>query len=377
MPGAFDQTDAMARLRRLSAHLRSRFREWREAPVPWTDADLDALGHEVFDLQYRFNRPYRKYCDRRHVTPDSVTGWKQIPPVPTEAFRVVDLVAGDPAEVALTFLTSGTTRGVARRGRHLVLDPELYRASLRATFDVFALPEYPVYMCALHEPFAAKSDSSLAWMLDDVMATYGEPGWIHAAGPDGLDHAAILRFCETAVSSDTPVLLLGTTRAFDDWLEWLARKGVRISLPTGSRVMDTGGAKGREGMSRESVLEGLEECLAVGRADVINEFGMTELLSQRYSASEVTPDGARLLVGPPWLRTRSLDPITLEDMPDGEPGILCHFDLANVASVSMVLTEDVGIAHADGIEWLGRTPGAPPRGCSLATAELLEAQHAR
>ena len=39
-----------------------------------------------------------------------------------------------------------------------------------------------------------------------------------------------------------------------------------------------------------------------------------------------------------------------------------------------VLTEDRGRAHGEAIEWLGRTPGAPPRGCSLAIAELLGAQ---
>jgi hypothetical protein len=69
-----------------------------------------------------------------------------------------------------------------------------------------------------------------------------------------------------------------------------------------------------------------------------------------------------------------LDPVTLEELPDGDEGILCHYDLANLGSVCAVLTEDRGRVAGDGIEWLGRTEGAPPRGCSLATAELLEAQ---
>ncbi|MDH3427700.1 MAG: hypothetical protein OEM23_04620, partial [Gemmatimonadota bacterium] len=77
---------------------------------------------------------------------------------------------------------------------------------------------------------------------------------------------------------------------------------------------------------------------------------------------------------PPWLRTRVVDPVSLAPLPDGEDGLLCHYDLANVGSVVAVLTEDRGRARGDTIQWLGRTPGAMPRGCSLATAELLEAQ---
>ena len=52
-----------------------------------------------------------------------------------------------------------------------------------------------------------------------------------------------------------------------------------------------------------------------------------------------------------------------------------HFDLANLGSVCAVLTEDRGRMVIKNVEWLGRTPGASPRGCSLATAQLLDAQH--
>ena len=135
--------------------------------------------------------------------------------------------------------------------------------------------------------------------------------------------------------------------------------------------MDTGGVKGRSGLERSSVIRGLADALGLAGDSVINEFGMTELLSQRYGYG----DPPWPLVGPPWLRSRVLDPLTLDELPTGEVGILCHYDLANLGSVCAVLTEDQGRIVGDGIEWVGRTPGAPPRGCSLATAELLEAQH--
>jgi hypothetical protein len=76
---------------------------------------------------------------------------------------------------------------------------------------------------------------------------------------------------------------------------------------------------------------------------------------------------------PPWARTRVLDPETLEELPAGEIGLLCHHDLANLSSVGVVLTEDLGYALSEGFELLGRAQGAEARGCSIAIDELLSA----
>ncbi len=60
-------------------------------------------------------------------------------------------------------------------------------------------------------------------------------------------------------------------------------------------------------------------------------------------------------------------------MKDGRPGLLAHFDLANLGSVSAVLTEDVGVGEPGGFRLLGRAAGAEPRGCSIAMDDLLAA----
>jgi hypothetical protein len=57
--------------------------------------------------------------------------------------------------------------------------------------------------------------------------------------------------------------------------------------------------------------------------------------------------------------------------PPGREGIARFVDLANVDSAVAIQTAD-RIRHVDGgIELLGRTPGAPPRGCSLALEHLV------
>jgi acyl-protein synthetase LuxE len=103
---------------------------------------------------------------------------------------------------------------------------------------------------------------------------------------------------------------------------------------------------------------------------------MTELCSQRYDSAlwdrfHGRSLDTRRLVAPPWLRTRVLDPDTLDPVPPGATGLLCHHDLANAGSVAVVLTEDLGrLSGEDGIDVLGRIPGAVPRGCSQLLDEL-------
>jgi hypothetical protein len=58
-------------------------------------------------------------------------------------------------------------------------------------------------------------------------------------------------------------------------------------------------------------------------------------------------------------------------VPDGEIGLARFIDLANVDSAVAILTRDLVRRRDGGIELLGRSPGAPPRGCSLAIEALL------
>ena len=62
----------------------------------------------------------------------------------------------------------------------------------------------------------------------------------------------------------------------------------------------------------------------------------------------------------------------LAPLPDGEPGLLAHFDLANAASVCPILTEDLGcVLPGRWVRLLGRAAGASPRGCSLPAERFL------
>ena len=343
------------------------------------------LALRVFDWQFRANPVYRRYAEGRGATPESVRSWEDVPAVPAAAFKHLPLISGEGGAVERVFRTSGTTAG-RRRGEHHVPSLALYRASLLPTFRAHVLPDgVPLSFISLIPSPMRQPDSSLSTMVGLAMEAFGtsDSGWF--AEGERLDVERLGEALRASERSGRPALVLGTAFAFVHWLDaQAASEAAPFRLPAGSRVLETGGFKGRSrAVSRTELYAALAEGLGIGPEWIVNEYGMTELLSQYYEGGLGQPTGSevplaqaleeRRLVGPPWLRFRILDPVTLEPLPDGERGLVAHFDLANVGSVAAVLTEDVGFADAGGLKLLRRAPGAEPRGCSVAMDELLSA----
>lgn len=357
----------------LRTELLELFRHGAEAGL---DDAFDPLARRVFAYNVATVPAYAAYCRARGRTPDTVHHWTEIPAVPTAAFKELRL-ADETVPTERVFRTSGTTRGQERRGEHHVADLDLYRAALRSTFEAFVLPDgLRPRIVSLMPPVETLPDSSLAFMIDDVMATFGSEttGVAHA---DGLDYPALDHAMTRAASDDEPVLLLGTSAAFIHWLDRLDEEDRSLALPDGSRLMDTGGHKGRgRRLTSDELRAAYARRLGLPAWACVNEYGMTELLSQYYDdglrahlAGRDRPPRKR---GPAWLRTVAVDPETLDPLPDGETGLLRHVDLANLHSVLAVQTEDAGRVEPNGLVLEGRASGAPPRGCSIAMDTLLE-----
>jgi hypothetical protein len=75
------------------------------------------------------------------------------------------------------------------------------------------------------------------------------------------------------------------------------------------------------------------------------------------------------------MRPAAVDPATLRQLPEGTCGLLGFFDLANVSSVSAIVTEDFGIVEGNRVKILGRAVAGGPRGCALSIAQFEQAAH--
>lgn len=332
----------------------------RGAGAHLSEADFNSLALQVFAHQFAHNAPYRRFCERRQSTPESISHWHEIPAVPTAAFKEVSFAAGQLKDAQAVFRTSGTTRGRERRGTHYILDLDLYYASLLPAFQQFVMGDLSsMRMFSLIPHWRDAPESSLSCMVSRVMDVFGAETSDYYVDPQsGIDHA---RLNEDLDSATERVCLLGTSLAY---LHWLDGKSHNIQLPAGSRLMDTGGFKGIDrAVTADEMRARYATQLGLSDDMCINEYGMTELCSQYY--------GVHLKRGPSWLKFRVVDPDTLAPLPHGETGILQHFDLANLNSVSAVLTEDLAYESADGFVLIGRAPGAMPRGCSIAMDILL------
>ena len=345
------------------------------AAASQSEPRFDALARTVFAFQYEHDPPYRAFCDRRRRTPSTIARWQDIPALPTTAFKSVDLACA-PAEKV--FLTSGTTQGGERRGRHLVPRLELYRAGALAHFRRMVLPDgvRPRIVGLLGSP-EVLPDSSLTQMVEWLRLDVADGDGEYLVDASGFDAArATARIAELA-RDGRPLCLIGVRVLFTSLLDHLRAERRVLELPADSRIVDTGGPKGGRTLSDAGFLAACWSMLGVAGYYCVNEYGMTELCSQYYDdvllARFAGENRKRRKLGPDWLRTLAVDPTTLAPVPDGEPGLLCHFDLANAGSVLAVQTEDLGAVEHGRVKLLGRAPGAEPRGCALALADLLAA----
>jgi hypothetical protein len=223
-------------------------------------------------------------------------------------------------------------------------------------------------------------------MCETVRREFGEGGSIfagrlNAQGAWDLDLATALAALRATTAEAGPWAVLGTAFNFVQLLDHLAAQGCRLLLPPGSRVMETGGYKGRtRALSRAELHARITERLGVPARCIVCEYGMSELSAQAYdcqvsasSGGQVqgakfeVPSRPRVFRFPPWARVQVISPKTGREVAEGETGLLRVFDLANVWSAMAVQTEDLGVRRGDGFELIGRAARAEPRGCSLRT----------
>ena len=333
---------------------------------------FNALALDLFAWQFEHNAPYRRFCLQRAKTPRTVRSWRRIPAVPIDAFKGLDLTCRPPEEAARIFMTSGTTQGGVR-GKSYYPTLAVYDASMTANFGRrFMRGDERIRMGILFPDERAMPNSSLAHYLALAVAHFGAPQSGYLMGEGGIDFERT--FAELAHAEDTgvPYALLGASFSFVHLLDEMARRGRRFALPAGSRLLDTGGFKGQSrALEADEFYDRLSAAFGVPRRLCINMYGMTELSTQFYDDGNETSPSVKS--GPPWIRTRVVNPLTGADAPRGEVGVLAHCDLAHFNIVTTILTEDAGVEVEGGFLLLGRADGAEAKGCSMAVEEFLRA----
>jgi hypothetical protein len=376
---------SLAESRALHDRARAMIRAFeRGAPMP---EPFDSLAVNLARFQAAHVAGYARLCASRGVDPQAITRAGQAPAVPTDAFRFARVFAFDDAVATATFRTSGTTVGA--RGAHPLRDVATYDAgALAFARTVLSRGAESATVLVLGPSATEAPDSSLAHMCtlfaESLVAAPPFPPPFPSDAPSFFVEDGRLRVAafEQRVASharrsgsarDAPIILLATSFALVHWLD--AVGDAVVALPPGSRIMQTGGFKGRSReVSAPELRRAVARAFAVDERAVIAEYGMTELSSQFWEATlvdESMPHG--VFVEPPWARVIPVDGETLAPVPYGEVGIARIEDLANVDSAFAILAQDRVRRVPGGFELLGRAPLAAARGCSIALDEILSA----
>ncbi len=346
---------------------------------------FDAIAVDLVAFQAERVPGYARLCAARGVDPRSISRASEAPAVPAEAFKMASVFAFDAREAIATFRTSGTTLGA--RGAHAMRETGSYDAAALAFGGAMFAPDLteprvprpPVLVIG---PSRAEApDSSLTHMCALFARTLGASQEGSFFVRSGVLEVGRLRARVASLPREGPAIVLATSFALVHLLEDLGSGAGshNLALPSGSRVMQTGGFKGRSReVSSAELRRDVARVFSVDERAVVAEYGMTELSSQFWEATLVD-DRARhgFYAEPPWARVVPVDPATLAPVPDGAVGIARIEDLANVDSAFAILTHDRVRRAGARFELLGREPGASPRGCSIALDEMLSASAAK
>jgi len=292
-----------------------------------SDEWFGQLALDLFRIQFEHNSVYRSFCEARGIfsaQSQTLRDWKQIPAVPTSAFKELEMSCLPPEERTTVFYSSGTTHQLPSRHFHNASSLAVYEESLQAGFESHFFGDLPwressfrkeARLTILTPSPAQAPHSSLVHMFETVRRACGSPeraffGRATSEGAWTLDFDAVAGALTSAVASHKPLLLLGTAFSFVNLLDWLEERSLRFALPPDSRVLETGGYKGRSRSLPKAELHSLiTQKLGIPITQIVCEYGMSELNSQAYArASEgSTPGGPLTLALSPSQGERETD----------------------------------------------------------------------
>lgn len=348
----------------------------------------ETLIASLFERQLRLNSPAASFLKRRGLHSPAQT-LAAIPAIPIAAFKHLELTTVPEGQRTTVFHSSGTTGQTPSRHHHSAETLHIYNLASEAWFKRRMLGHLPWSwqrrrpeaaerrsMLSLTPPPHDAPCSSLVHMIAHLFRCFGSPASTFAGTNDSngwnLIFDRAIGLLKSSATTGAPVIVFGTAFNFVHLLDDLARRGETIPLPPGSQIMETGGYKGRSRVVPQAELhEALCAQFGVPLDHIVCEYGMCELSSQAYDADFQARchTAPRRFQFPPWCRASVISPETGRETGIGEIGLLEITDLANVASVLGIQTEDLAVRHADGFTLKGRATQSEPRGCSLLTLE--------
>ena len=334
------------------------------------DAELPAFNDyclRMFALQYEVNPIFREFCDAKKVKPGDIDRWEDVPMVYNDVFKT-HLVASFPLEQSVMACLTGGTTSLTQRGR-IFRDADGQRlvfAANKMMTGSYLFPDLEEgkrcrILILAPSPEMAPS-MGMAIGMDQTRRHFGTPDSQFLLGKSGIHVNALLKALRESEATGVPLALIGATSAYIYFFQACRRKKMKFCLPPGSRICDGGGYRNRFGVyTRDDYYEMVQEVLGIPDSYCVNVLGEAETATNLFDDSlrryvKGLPKRERTRPVPPWSRVLAMSIDDLKPLPDGEVGLLAHWDLANVPTVLAVITDNLGYTTENrrGCEMVGR-----------------------
>lgn len=332
-----------------------------------SEATFNDYCMQLFALHYETNKIFREFCDIKKVKPGDINRWQDVPMVYNDVFKT-HLVASFPLEQSVMACLTGGTTSLTQRGR-IFRDEDGKRLVFGANKMMTGSYLFPDFeeskrcriLILAPSPDLAPS-MGMAIGMDQTRQAFGTPDSMFLLGKTGIDVKNLLKALREAEASGVPVALIGATAAYVYFFQSCRRKNMKFKLPPGSRICDGGGYRGRFGVvTRDDYYAMVKEILDIPETHCVNVLGEAETATNLFDDAlrrhvKGLPPRKRTRPVPPWSRVLAMDIDDLSPLPDGEVGLLAHWDLANVPTVLAVITDNLGYTtdNGTGCEMVGR-----------------------
>ena len=323
---------------------------------------FNELALRAFELQYRTDEAYRKYCARTRISPESISRWHEIPAVASFAFKKTLASAFPEQKAEELYFGSGVAELRRKRGPFFPdRDIRMLAAGAnRLLQKAYVFPDIDTIKMLFMVPTPLMAPGMvMASGLERIRQRFGTGDSRFLISFRGLDLRGLISALRQSEKADQPLALLGATWGFDYFFDACRKAGTRFRLPEGSRIVESGGYAGRyTKCTKEEFFGKCAELLGIGEDACINALWLCESSTVyfdnvlRNSLAGIKRERCKEV--PPWTRTIAVDPLEFRRLPKGERGLLRHYDLTNRAMAIAVQTGTMGYETEDGFEVAGK-----------------------
>lgn len=344
----------------------------------------DALMEELC-FHYDNNELYRRFCDNKGFNPHGFIGsLSEIPPVQVSVFKELgrQLNSVSNKDIKLT-LQSSATSGVPSS---IPVDSITSKRQARSMIKVVGS-----YIGNERKPFLIMDVDPMSGFREILGARYAAvSGYLNFASDVGyflkvnedkkyyFDTDGISAYIQK-LDGQSAVVFGFTYILFSEVMRPLADKGIKFSLPEGSKVIHIGGWKKLESekVSKEQFNRLAAELFGIQETDIIDIYGFTEQMGLNYPDC---PCGCKHV--PLYSEVIIRDVITKEVLPADSEGLLEFVTpIPHSYPGNAVLTDDIGMIVEGECECgragrrfkvIGRLKKAEIRGCGDILSSKLK-----